>query len=295
VRTRSGDRYKPSALRSYEQALRARLLPRFGARPLSALSRGMLQELIDELVGRGCAPSTVRNAILPLRAIYRRALQREELNGNPTLRLALPAVRQRRERVARAAEAESLLAALPADQRALWATALYAGLRSGELQALRWQNIDLEQGLIHVEQSWDRRAGLIAPKSRAGRRRVPIPTALQRRLGLPRRRRQSSLRFRLGRDQGRRAWESAALAPIGLHECRHSYAAYAIAAGINPKALSSYMGHSSITVTLDRYGQLMPGNEAEAAQMLDGYLQRQNRSRPDRFALADQSDIDRPS
>jgi hypothetical protein len=55
------------------------------------------------------------------------------------------------------------------------------------------------------------------------------------------------------------------------------------------------MGHSSITVTLDRYGQLMPGNEAEAARMLDGYLQRQNRSRPDRFALADQSDIDRPS
>ena len=48
-----------------------------------------------------------------------------------------------------------------------------------------------------------------------------------------------------------------------------------VAAGVNAKALSSYMGHSSITVTLDRYGHLMPGNEAEAAGMLESYLQRE--------------------
>ena len=45
-----------------------------------------------------------------------------------------------------------------------------------------------------------------------------------------------------------------------------------IAAGVNVKALSTYMGHSSITITLDRYGHLMPGNEAEAAAQLDAYL-----------------------
>jgi integrase len=45
-----------------------------------------------------------------------------------------------------------------------------------------------------------------------------------------------------------------------------------IAARVNAKALSAYMGHSSITVTLDRYGHLMPGNESEAAGMLDAYL-----------------------
>jgi len=68
VRTRSGDCYKPSALRSYEQALNALLLPRFGDTRQSALSRRMLQEFVDELVGADCAASTVRNAILPLRA-----------------------------------------------------------------------------------------------------------------------------------------------------------------------------------------------------------------------------------
>jgi integrase len=45
-----------------------------------------------------------------------------------------------------------------------------------------------------------------------------------------------------------------------------------IAAGVNAKSLSTYMGHSSVTITLDRYGHLMPGNESEAAQRLDAYL-----------------------
>ena len=50
------------------------------------------------------------------------------------------------------------------------------------------------------------------------------------------------------------------------------FASFMIAAGVNAKALSTYMGHSSITVTFDRYGHLMPGNEAEAAGLLDSYL-----------------------
>jgi integrase len=49
-----------------------------------------------------------------------------------------------------------------------------------------------------------------------------------------------------------------------------------IAAGVNAKALSSYMGHSSITITLDRYGHLMPGSEDEPAELLDAYLERAN-------------------
>ena len=67
-------------------------------------------------------------------------------------------------------------------------------------------------------------------------------------------------------------WRERGLRPIGLHECRHTYASLMIAAGVNAKALSTYMGHSSITVTLDRYGHLMPGNEREAGAMLDAYL-----------------------
>lgn len=53
-----------------------------------------------------------------------------------------------------------------------------------------------------------------------------------------------------------------------------------IAAGVNAKALSTFMGHYSISITLDLYGQLMPGSEDEAAAMLDSYLDRAQRSAP---------------
>jgi len=59
---------------------------------------------------------------------------------------------------------------------------------------------------------------------------------------------------------------------VTLHECRHTFATLMIAAGVNAKALQTFMGHSSITVTLDRYGHLFPGSEEEAANLLDAYL-----------------------
>ena len=55
---------------------------------------------------------------------------------------------------------------------------------------------------------------------------------------------------------------------------RHTFGSLMIAAGVNAKALSTYMGHASVMITLDRYGHLFPGNEQEAAGLLDGYLQR---------------------
>jgi hypothetical protein len=73
VRTRSGDAYKPSAVRAYRQALNHRVLPRLGSKRLTAISRNMLQDLADELITEGLSASSVRNTILPLRAIYRRA------------------------------------------------------------------------------------------------------------------------------------------------------------------------------------------------------------------------------
>src|SRR4029453_6225732 len=61
-----------------------------------------------------------------------------------------------------------------AGARPLWATAFYAGLRRGELQALRVSDVDLGASLIRVEHGWDQYGGAIEPKSRAGRRTVPL-------------------------------------------------------------------------------------------------------------------------
>jgi hypothetical protein len=67
-----------------------------------------------------------------------------------------------------------------------------------------------------------------------------------------------------------RAW--VGLEWITPHECRHTFASLMIAAGVNAKALSTFMGHAKIGITLDRYGHRMPGSEAKAAGLLDTYL-----------------------
>ena len=72
-----------------------------------------------------------------------------------------------------------------------------------------------------------------------------------------------------------KAWEEAGLERITPHACRHTFASLMIAAGVNAKALSTFMGHAKIGITLDRYGHLMPGSEEEAAGLLDAYLEAQ--------------------
>src|SRR5215207_4480095 len=137
IRNRSGDPFKPSALRAYSGAMRNRVLPELGAIRLADLRRPDLQEFADGLLAGGLSPSAIQITLNPLRAIFRRALSRGELAVNPCSGLELPATRGRRERYASPDEAEVLIAAAPERDRATWATALYAGLRLGELRALR--------------------------------------------------------------------------------------------------------------------------------------------------------------
>ena len=167
--------------------------------------------------------------------------------------------------------------------RAVWATAMYAGLRRGEAMALRWTDVDLKAGTIHVQRSWDPEHGPGDTKNR-NRRHVPIIGLLREHLAAERLKQPPGLElcfglaehrpFRPDRLQERAdaAWKAASLERLTLHDCRHTFASLAIAAGVNAKALSTYMGHSGVSITLDRYGHLMPGNEAEAAGLLDAYL-----------------------
>jgi integrase len=289
IRTRSRRPYKPSTIRSYEQGLRDHVYAELGAVRLTDIDRNTLQDLADSLLAVGLDPSTVRNALAPLRVVFRRAVSRGEVAVNPTSGLELPAPEGRRERIADPAEAGALIAALPVEDRALWATAFYAGLRAGEIQGLRWPDVDLAAGIIKVSRAYDPKARrFVEPKSRAGRRSVPVPAVLRDYLVEHRMRRGAAEGLVFGRTaeapftssnvwrRARTAWKRAGLVPIGLHEARHTYASLMIGAGVNAKALSTYLGHSSIQITFDRYGHLMPGGEIEAAELLDGYLERAN-------------------
>ena len=126
IRTRSGDAYKPSAVRSYEAALRLRVEPELGARKLSDVTRTDLQDLADKLHADGLNASTIGGTILPLRAIYRRALSRGEVAVNPTAGAGAAEGARWTDRIADADECSRLLAALAA------ATGLSGRLRCTE-------------------------------------------------------------------------------------------------------------------------------------------------------------------
>jgi site-specific recombinase XerD len=119
VRNRSGDPYKPAAIRGYEKDLRLRVLPTLGSARLAEIRHRDAQALVDKLVENGHSASTVQCAITPLRAIYRRALTRGTVNENPTRGIELPAVRSRPRRFCSPTEVDQLLAGLEPPARAL--------------------------------------------------------------------------------------------------------------------------------------------------------------------------------
>jgi integrase len=296
INKQDGSRYKPIVLRQYAADLETKLLPELGHVRLSSLQRRDVQRVVDRLVGSGLSGSRVRGAVMPLRAICRRALQNDELAVNPTSNLVLPVADGVRDRVASDAETVALLAALSDGDRPLWATAFYGGLRRGELRALRADDVDLESGVIHVRRGWDDVEGAIDPKSRKGARRVPLVSELRllllehlARTG----RRGSDLVFgktaelpfepTTVRKRALRAWAAAAvgsflqgrvdveLEAIGLHEARHTYVSLMHDAGFSLERIGDYVGHSSAYMT-DCYRHLRDGHEQEAVDVLDAYF-----------------------
>ena len=295
ILSRKGEPYKPSVRRAYKTDLRKFVLPDLGALRLAEVRRRDVQAFVDRLLLSGQSASRIHAIVMPLRAICRRAIERDEILINPTSNLRLPVANGRRERVASAGEAGELLDALREDDRALWGTAFYAGLRRGELRSLRWSDIDLVANVITVERSWDDLDGPVAPMSEKGRRRVPIPGAL-RKLLLEHKartgRRDDDLVFGSKpsqpftstniRNRALKSWaatvvgaffagRNANLNPIGLHECRHTYVSLMHDAGFSLEQIGDYIGHSSAYMT-DRYRHLIDGHEADAAARFDSYL-----------------------
>jgi integrase len=296
--------YRAGTLRDYERCLDAEILDDLGASRLTDITTRDMDELVARLSRRGLAASTVRNVVMPLRAVFRHAVRREWTTVNPTVGMQVPSGSGRRTRVVDPKAIDGYLAALAVEDRALWATAIFAGLRRGELMALRWADVDLAAGVLRVDADlggYDQKTRTTqGPKSSAGARSVPLSGGLREVLAEHRARagaRPQGLVFARARLAGtcrsgmeavpfhdsttarraRKAWEDAGLVPVTLHECRHTFASLLIAAmagrGVfNPKLLQRILGHSSIQMTYDRYGHLFPGAEAEVGVMLDELL-----------------------
>jgi integrase len=288
ARNRSGLPYKPSVVSSYESALEQHVYEAMGARRLAQLERRQVQAFVEHLIAQGLAPSTIRNVLMPLRVIYRRAQRDAIVAHDPIAGIELPANRAVRPRgFVTHQDAAVLIACVPDRDRSAWALAFYAGLRLGELLALEWHDVNLAASELHVDRAWCSHTKQVTePKTAAAKRTVPVPDELRRVLlahrlltgrpaGLVVQREDGGVESGDAiADRAEKAWKADGIASlaVGVHEMRHGYASMMIRAAVPITALSRFMGHSSITVTIDRYGHLYPQDREAAAAAVNALL-----------------------
>lgn len=293
---RQGAGYSATTLQGYQRSLRYVLRPEFGARPAGEIDEREWQMWVDRLSRRGLSRSRIANHLAVARAIYGWACRptRRLVARNPLLAVELPPNDEKpRTRVADAEEAAELLAALSADDQVPYALAFYAGLRRAEIHRLEWGDVELDGYRLVVRKA----------KSTAGTgRRPPIAEPLRpillmafMRQGRPHGGNVSAVSVMSGKlaERARTNWgwkrhngdrwvaggsPDPPLEPISLHECRHTYASFLMAAGYTLRELMEFMGHSSLQAT-ERYVKLLPRpDESDPAERLNAYLRKRSTS-----------------
>ncbi|HUY08374.1 MAG TPA: site-specific integrase [Candidatus Dormibacteraeota bacterium] len=293
-------RVRPSTAVRYRQIVVTHLLPQLGAVRLSRLSATQVNTLLADRLTAGCAPRTVAH----IRAVLRTALNdavRADLLGRNVATLATPPhVPSRPVAPMGPAEAMAILTATaPTRLGPIVATALYTGLRQGEVLGLQWADLDLDGGQCRVTVALQRINGqlqLVEPKSATSRRTVPLAPPLvpilrahrtaqieaQLRAGPAWTELLSGLVFTtaLGRPlQGtvitrefHAACAAAGLPPRPFHHLRHGCATLLLASGVDLKTVSAVLGHSTISLTANTYAAVLPSLAAGAMTRLGALL-----------------------
>lgn len=136
---------------SYESAIRVHLRPRFGGCPIDSLTAHQVRQFLADI---DVAPKTQNNVLTPLRQAYRMAYEQGLVDQNPLDRVRAATVERRDPDPFTVAEIRAILAASTEPQhRALFQFAFATGLRTSELIALRWEDVDWEKRVVHVRRA----------------------------------------------------------------------------------------------------------------------------------------------
>jgi integrase len=212
---------------------------------------------------------------------------------NPVVGVELPRPEQRDQRVLEPEEVRRIAEAIDDRYRALVLVCGFGGLRIGEALGLRWRNVDLPRRTVRVIEQATEVGGEVrngqALKTPGSRRTVTLPAFVAEAIAIHAERygpaSPAALVFRAPgggpvrrTNYRRRAWlpalDAAGVPHATPHDLRHFAASAAIASGAHPKAIQARLGHASIRTTLDRYGHLFDGTDAELADALDRYAPR---------------------
>ena len=285
---------------SYRIHLERYLVPYLGALPLAELRPGHIERMYSAIAAAGradgspLAVATLRRIHATLTSALNTAVRRGLLERNPAATVELPPVRKPRVSAWSAEELGRFLDLVSGDRLHLLYLLLgLVGLRRGEAVALRWCDLDLNRGLLRVEQSAVRVRGTTvtgSPKSAAGARTVALDDETCRRLQWHAARQ----RLEVLRATGTAATPALVfttpdgqpldpayvsrhfdrlvarhgLPRIRLHDLRHTSASIGLASGESLLEVSRRLGHSSITITADIYSHISPLVAKESAERL---------------------------
>ncbi len=285
---------------TYETVLRVHAIPYLGHHRLARLSPQHLQDLYSQRLKAGLGIQSVRKLHAILHGALKQAL-RWNLVARNVADLATPPRDHHKEmQTLDVDQARQLLDAARGDRfEALYVLALTAGLRQGELLALRWQDVDLGDRSLRVVGTLYRSSNgtleIGPPKTAGSRRQVTLGglavDALARHKD-----NQTAQRLLCGaawEDHGlvftnelgqpmeatnlrRRFFQPllkrAGLPAIRFHDLRHTAATLLLGEDVNPKIVSERLGHSRVGITLDLYSHVTPTMQRKAADAVDTVL-----------------------
>jgi len=299
-----------STLEQYRRHLDLHIAPFIGAVRLAQLTVPAVRAFEDRLRAAR-SPAMVRKVLTSLGSILADAQERGLVAQNVARSLRTRRLRGKERHADRRQkgrlkvgvdiptpdEVRAIIAHLKGRWRPMLLTTMFTGLRVSELRGLRWSDVDLRRGEIHVRQRADRWRVIGRPKSEAGERTIPLPpmvvNALREwKLACPRGELDLAFPNGAGRVEdasniAERGWIPTQIAADivtkageakypGLHSLRHFYASWCInrrADGgleLPLKVVQARLGHASIQMTADRYGHLFPrgddGAELAAAE-----------------------------
>ena len=292
-------RVRPSSHQTYKGYIENHIKPNIGKIPIEKLTSLELQKFYRKLLteGRvdrieaenqpkGLSAKTVRNIHQVLSSALDLAVEQKLILMNPALKCALPKVEHREMQTL---PAEQLAAFLQEAKNSgvyeLYYLDLATGLRRGELLGLKWEDIDLDQGVIRVRRQVARINGKVQEmplKTKNSYRSIAISQEAVQMLremkdkGLGEYVFPSPTGGPISPDSVlnmlHRVLERAGLPPLRFHDLRHTFATLALQNGVDIKTVSGMLGHFSAGFTLDTYAHVTTAAQKEAANTMGNIL-----------------------
>lgn len=287
----------------YESLTRLHVKPALAGHKVRDLQAADIQRLLNDELATGLSARTVRLLHTVLHASLKQAALEGIVIRNVADYVRKPRGPQRQMRVLTQDEMTRLLDVAAGDRIGpALITLLGTGLRVGELIALQWSDVDLQEGILRVSRSASRVSRgdghteivIDEPKTLSGRRTIPLPAPVLEAVK-EWRRRQAEERLQSGehwhdtglvftgylgvmldRSNIRRSLDrlcrQAGIPHVGIHALRHTFATRMLEAGVPARIVQEMLGHSRVAVTLDIYTHVLPDQKRKAADILAGVL-----------------------